>query len=71
MVDPHDPDRQEADRVGDVRRPEIEQFVAQVALGDRLFDAYGKDQRVIAIAKTPSLNASTRPVSMDGSYLAR
>ena len=30
VIDPHDPDREEARRVGEVRRPEVEQRLAEI-----------------------------------------
>src|SRR5919109_790707 len=44
VVDPHDPDRYEADRIRDVGGPEVEKHVAEVALCGRLVDADGEDQ---------------------------
>ena len=43
VIDPHDPDREEADRVRDVRRPEIDEVGAEVAVRS-LLDPDRQDQ---------------------------
>ena len=60
VVHPDDPDRQEARGVGEVRRPEVEELGAEVVM--RALIANSSTSSVAAIANTPSLNASRRPV---------
>jgi len=63
MVDPDDPDGEEADAVGGERRPMIGKLPGQRAMTGS-GTARLRASRVIATAKTPSLNASSLPPSM-------
>ena len=62
VVDPHDPDRHERERVGRVGRPDVQEAVrdARRPSGRRT----SRISSVAAIAKTPSLNVSSRVVSI-------
>jgi hypothetical protein len=60
MVDPDDPDREKADQVGDVVVPVVGQVLGEVA--GRVDLRISRISSVIAIANTPSLNASIRSV---------
>ena len=59
VIDPHDPDREEARRVGEVRRPEVEQRLAEIPGSSMWGTTISRTSSVIAIAKTPSENASS------------
>ena len=60
VVDPHDPDRDEARRVGDVGRPDVRESLAQIRTSPGTWASTLRISSVAAIAKTPSANVSRR-----------
>ena len=58
VVHPDDADREEAGHVCEVGRPDVQQLLAEVVRGASTLSS--STSSVIAIAKTPSLKASSR-----------